>query len=286
MPPHDPHREIAILKRLTHPNIIPLLSTFRDHEGRLVLEFPLQPLTLSSLLTTAPPPLETTRSIFRGVFAGLEYLHNQGIIHRDIKPSNILLSPSPSPSSPSSSTSSSSNPPLYTPLLADLGTAWHPLLSPPTEPPASKALEVGTSAYRAPETLFGHAAYGPPLDIWAAGCVLAECLSPSCPPTPLFESRGGEEDGNQLSLILSIFKTLATPTVETWPEARGWRTEPWGWYREFAGRGWEEILPGGDGDGGGSGRDLVAALVVYESSLRLTAAQALGHPFLALESQE
>ncbi len=101
--------------------------------------------------------------------------------------------------------------------------------------------------------------------MWAAGTMLAECIRD--PPTPLFESRNTSEDGNQLGLILSIFKTIGTPTRETWPEAEGFTTPPFEWYQEFPGKGWEELLPGVDE----SARDLVKGLVRYESGRRLTA---------------
>jgi hypothetical protein len=43
--------------------------------------------------------------------------------------------------------------------------------------------------------------------MWGAGCVMAECLRD--PPTPLFESRGAHEDGNQLGLILSSMPSIS-----------------------------------------------------------------------------
>lgn len=103
--------------------------------------------------------------------------------------------------------------------------------------------------------------------MWAAGTMLAECLRK--PPKSLFESRDTSEDGNQLGLILSIFKTIGTPTRETWPEAAGFSTPPFEWYQEFPGHEWEELLP----DVGDSGRDLVGKLVCYESGQRMTAAE-------------
>lgn len=178
-PPHNPAREAAILATLKHTNIVPLLSTHHDKQNQLILAFPYQPLTLATALTL--PTLPALVPLLHDMFEGLAYLHNQGIIHRDIKPSNLLLSPTRL-------------------LIADFGTAWHPKLS-TDEPRNKKSLDVGTGAYRAPETLFGSRTYGPELDIWSAGCVVAECLRD--PPTPLFKSRGAHEDGNQLGLIFS-----------------------------------------------------------------------------------
>lgn len=105
--------------------------------------------------------------------------------------------------------------------------------------------------------------------MWSAGVMFAECLRK--PPKPLFESRETSEDGNQLGLILSIFKTLGTPTKERWPEAVHFTTPPFEWYREFPGQTWEELLP----DAEVFERDMVAKLVRYESGERLIASNAL-----------
>lgn len=257
MEPHNIRREVALLQRLSHPRIITLTATSKDDASGLpILVFPFQPLTLASLLSTGGVTSSQTRSHFRDLFAALAYLHEQGIIHRDVKPSNVLLN--------------STDGPAY---LGDFGTAWDPVLSVSDEPADHKVLEVGTTCYRAPETLFGNRGYGTSLDMWAAGCMLVECVRED--HEALFESRGGEEDGNQLGLILSMFKTLGTPTQETWPEAVGFTTPPFKWYREFEGRGWEVLVEDDEA------RELVKGLVVFESGRRLTARRALNHPYLS-----
>lgn len=246
MEPHNPHREAKILQLLKRP-CIPLLETFRDQEQRFVLVFPYMPLSLATLIEQGPLSNQQIRSIFTDIFTALTHIHTQGIIHRDIKPSAILLA---TPSGPAH--------------LSDFGTAWHPTLSRATEPPDRKILDIGTGAYRAPEALFGDASYGPAVDMWAAGAALAECRL----RRPLFESRAAHEDGSQLGLILSIFRTLGSPTRETWPEAVRLRTPPFEMYQVFEGRGWGGILPGVEPEW----RELVAALVRYGGG-RATAEQ-------------
>ncbi|KAK7715164.1 mitogen-activated protein kinase [Diaporthe eres] len=253
--PHNPIREAKILSQLKKP-CIPLLETFRDHEDRFTLVFPYMPLTLSALLERGPLTHAQTQTIFRDVFQALADIHSNGIIHRDVKPQAILLQ---SPDGPA--------------YLSDFGTAWHPDLSAASEPASAKILDIGTGPYRAPEVLFGDKSYGPPVDMWAAGCMLAECVRR--PPKPLFESRAVHEDGNQLGLILSIFKTIGTPTRETWPEAASFRTPPFDIYRVFEGKPWEEILSGVDE----GWKDMITALVRYDSK-RMTAEQALECPDL------
>ncbi|CCU74277.1 cell division protein kinase [Blumeria hordei DH14] len=246
--PHNPELEVKILSSLNHPSIIKLNTVFRDPSNRLILVFPYQAFTLATFLAAGPLPPGSIARWFCDIFSALKYLHAQGIIHRDIKPSNVLIASDTAPA-----------------LLSDFGTAWHPAFSASFESPTSKCLEVGTTSYRAPETLFGHRGYSTPLDLWATGAMLAECLRN--PPKCLFDSRNTTETGNQLGLILSMFQTLGTPTRETWPEASTFNTPPFDWYKEFPAKDWKTILVNVEE----SGIDLVRRLLVWESGKRLTA---------------
>ncbi len=247
--PHNPQREARILGLLDKP-CIPLLETFRDQEQRFTMAFPFMPLTLEALIERGPLSKSRIASHFRDLFSALRHIHEQGIIHRDIKPSAVLLE---SPDGPA--------------YLSDFGTAWHPALSENTEPKDGKILDIGTGPYRAPEVLFGNKSYGPPVDMWGAGVMLAECCRD--PPLPLFESRPASEDGNQLGLILSIFKTIGSPTPETWPEALGFLTPPFETYRTFQGKEWADLLAGVDKPF----EELIISLVQYQSSKRPSATQ-------------
>ncbi|KAI0021297.1 protein kinase-like domain-containing protein [Xylariomycetidae sp. FL0641] len=249
--PHDPFREAKILRLLKKP-CIPLLETFRDQEQRFTLAFPYMPTSLESLIRQGLLSKTRIRKHFRELFSALQDIHEQGMIHRDIKPSAILLE---SPDGPA--------------YLSDFGTAWHPELSTTTEPADQKILDIGTGPYRSPEALFGDKAYGSSVDMWGAGVILSECCRQ--PHLPLFESRAAHEDGNQLGLILSIFKTIGSPTKETWPEAMGFKTPPFEMYQSFEGRSWDELLSGVDSDF----RELIQALLVYSSDKRASASESL-----------
>lgn len=234
LPPHNPQREISILRGLASASAsthcIQLIDAFRDQEKQQVLAFPYKPLTLEALLHgTSPLAAANMRAIFGDVLRALAYIHGKGIIHRDVKPSAILLD---APTGPG--------------YLSDFGTAWHPTLSAAAEPADAKILDIGTGAYRAPEVLFVNKAYGTEVDVWALGVMLAECVT--TPPRPPFESRAAAEDGNQLGLILSIFKTMGTPTRETWPEAAGFQVSPFEMWTVFPQRSWSDILPAVDPD--------------------------------------
>lgn len=198
------------------------------------------PYTLADLIDKQAISAAQVRLIFTDVLNALRDLHAEGIIHRDVKPSAVLLA---SPDGPA--------------FLSDFGTAWHPEFSAHSEPANNKILDIGTGPYRAPETLFGNVEYQTAVDMWSLGVMLSEAIR--TPPKAIFESRPAHEDGSQLGLILSIFKTLGTPTPETWPEAKALKVAPFELWTVFPARPWEEILPDVDADF----RDLVASLLRY-----------------------
>lgn len=192
--PHDVQREARLLREAASPHVIPLVETFTMDGGRMALVFPFLQYDFARLLERGMVTATQTRSILRDMFQALAHIHNLGIIHRDIKPSNILLS---SPDGPA--------------YLADFGISWKEG-DPGSEPIDQKITDVGTTSYRAPEVLFGYKAYGSSLDLWSAGCVVAEAISVG--HCELFDSG---PVGSDLSLIHSIFCALGTPDEKTWP---------------------------------------------------------------------
>lgn len=257
-PPHDPVREIRLLETLKAQQIIPLLSSFSAAGGRLAFAMPFYPLDLATLLARPHRRRDETviRSVMHDLFAALAATHKAGILHRDVKPSNVLLRSARGPA-----------------VLSDYGIAWR-ANDESSEPATDKITDVGTGAYRPPEILFGKRDYDSALDMWAAGCVQAECIrSRAGAPaneerTALFEAG---DAGTELALIASIFSTLGTPDGKIWPESKKLPDFGKFQWKDFPARSWEEILPGARDDE----RDLVAGLVRFESGSRLSAEQAL-----------
>ncbi|KAK3083915.1 hypothetical protein FSP39_005274, partial [Pinctada imbricata] len=149
------YREIAILKKLDHPNIVRLVEVLDDpEEDNLYMAFEL--LEKGEVLvvpTDSPLSEDQTWSYFRDIILGIEYLHYQKIIHRDIKPSNLLLGDDGHLK------------------IADFGVS--------NEFSGSDIMltnTAGTPAFMAPETLRGKA-----LDIWAMGVTLYCLLIGKCP---------------------------------------------------------------------------------------------------------
>ena len=117
------------------------------------------------------------KNIMRQIFSGLHHIHSNGFLHRDIKPENILLDG-------------------QRVKIADFGLSRQVTnaVDPLTE-------YISTRWYRAPEVLLHSPRYGPAIDIFAAGCVMAELVT----LTPLFP---GTSELDQIYKIFSVLGNL------------------------------------------------------------------------------
>lgn len=198
-------REIATLRRLYGQKNIIQLKDFFLHENRYYLSLEYFPQTLLQYLEKSPKglPIEIIKSCIYQLLSALKKCHSMGIIHRDVKPENILIKDCENMS--------------LELKLCDFGFArfiqqsksyssqFKDSLSKPADNvcAASRPLTsyVSTRWYRAPELLVKSTEYGPGIDIWAVGCIMAELIDGE----PLFP---GNSDIDQLYLIRNTIGKL------------------------------------------------------------------------------
>lgn len=156
-PTHRFLRELAVLVRLQHPNIVGLLGLEYTAAGRyLVIDY-CQGGTLRHLMDSKLPlSLTQQLQIVQDILLGLEHIHHNHIIHCDLKPENILLKVVPQG---------------WRAQIADFGIA-HFQESTGHQDPSSG--NTGSPAYMAPERFYGK--YSPESDLYAVGVLLFEIV--------------------------------------------------------------------------------------------------------------
>eukprot|EP01130_Rhizamoeba_saxonica_P008850 TRINITY_DN3585_c0_g1_i1.p1 TRINITY_DN3585_c0_g1~~TRINITY_DN3585_c0_g1_i1.p1 ORF type:complete len:286 (-),score=47.55 TRINITY_DN3585_c0_g1_i1:50-907(-) len=239
--PSSALREIALLKELPHPNIVSLLDVVHGtNKLYLVFEFLDQDLKMHlDSVTSISPAL--VKSYSSQLLKGLLFCHRRRIFHRDLKPQNLLID---------------RNGVLK---LADFGLAR--AFSVPVR---NYTHEVITLWYRAPEILLGAASYSCPVDIWSAGCIIAEIITRQ-PFLP------GDSEIDQL---YNIFRVFGTPNDQVWPGVSQLRDfKPT--FPQWKGRPLQQILLGAEP----TAIDLIANMMHYQPSKRLTARTCLEHAF-------
>ncbi|KAJ2909863.1 hypothetical protein GGI21_001452 [Coemansia aciculifera] len=183
-------REIALLKRMRHKNIVSVLDIAAGHKIDsifMVMEY--CECDLGTLLDGMQTPFSHSevKSLLQQLLCGLEYCHTHFVIHRDLKLPNMLVTRSGELK------------------IADFGLArlYHKPLRPMTP-------QMTTLWYRAPELIFGSTEYSPAIDLWSVGCILGELLThrPFMP---------GKSEQEQVNLIVDM---IGAPNERIWPGFR------------------------------------------------------------------
>ncbi|KAG8378524.1 hypothetical protein BUALT_Bualt08G0146000 [Buddleja alternifolia] len=184
-------REICILRRLDHPNVMKLEALVTSRiSGSLYLVFEYMEHDLAGLL--ASPGVKFTepqiKCYMKQMLLGLEHCHSRGILHRDIKGSNLLVD----------------NKGVL--KIGDFGLATS-FEADQKQPLTSRVV---TLWYRPPELLLGATEYGVAIDLWSAGCILAELFAGK----PIMPGR------TEVEQMHKIFKLCGSPTEEYWRKAK------------------------------------------------------------------
>ncbi|KAF3590144.1 hypothetical protein F2Q69_00030147 [Brassica cretica] len=194
-------REINILRKLDHPNVMKLKCLVTSKlSGSLHLVFDYMEHDLSGLALR--PGVKFTepqiKCFMKQLLCGLEHCHSRGILHRDIKGSNLLVNNDGVLKIGDFGLASFYNPDHEQPLTSRVVTLW----------------------YRAPELLLGSTDYGPGIDLWSVGCILAE----------LFVGKPIMPGRTEVEQMHKIFKLCGSPSEDFWettkfPQATSYRPQ-------------------------------------------------------------
>lgn len=245
------NRELQIMKELRHPNVVGLRHAFYTTGDKpdelylnVVMEFMPEGLYRVikhyARMKQAMPALLVKLYSYQ-IIRSLGYIHAVGVCHRDIKPQNLLVDTA-----------------MHSVKLCDFGSAKRLVKG---EPNVSY---ICSRYYRAPELIFGATDYTTAIDIWSAGCVIAEILLGK----PLFP---GDSAVDQL---VEIIKILGTPSREqildmnpNYTEFRFPEIRQHPWNKVFGSRAPKDAI------------DFISSLLVYSPQVRPKAYHALLHPF-------
>ncbi|KAL3990068.1 Cyclin-dependent kinase 9 domain protein [Acanthocheilonema viteae] len=251
-------REVKMLQKLKHKHITELIeicssraSVHNRERSTFYLVFSFCEHDLAGLLSNTNVRLSLVhiKTLMKHLLEGLYQIHFAKILHRDMKAANVLITKD------------------GILKLADFGLA-RPLFSKlPGQPEHCYTNRVVTLWYRPPELLLGERHYGPQIDMWGAGCIMAELWT----RTPILQ---GESEQKQLALISNLCGSI---NPQTW---RGVENLPLYGKMELQqnlNRRVVERLEVYVRDR--NALNLIDSLLVLDPSLRLDAEQALDHLF-------
>jgi len=186
------------------------------------------------------------------ILRALLYIHSANVVHRDLKPLNVLVNQN------------------CDIKLCDFGLARGRAGFSQEDDDFLRTEYVGTRWYRAPEVVLTSMEYTAAVDIWSTGCILGELMG----RLPMF--RGSDF----LDQIRSICEVLGTPSPEDLtfipPENEAARNFITTRFPSLPRKGWANMYPAATDQQA----DFLDKLLMFDPSKRITAYDALRHPYL------
>jgi len=252
--PAEVPAEVAALVELDHPHVVKLFEYFQDSEKDellLVQEFLAGGTLLGRVEKRGRLVTADAAKALREMLSAVACCHKHGLVHADLKPDNFCYDADPDEPGARASLK-----------LIDFG-----LSKEIRDMAATNELQAGLLSYTAPETLGrtgSRGGYGPPSDVWALGCMFFLC----CAGEQLIEGLCGGE-------VVTAFGGVKVTAEE---DARKAICNPSAIRRRLEAKA-KVALPA-------DGYDLLTKMLAPEPSGRITAADALRHPFISRSFRE
>jgi mitogen-activated protein kinase 1/3 len=244
-------REIIILKNCDHEHILKLKGFFIEENLGSLQVYVVTELMKFDLYTVirnnqSEMTSDHIQYIMFQIFLGVFYLHENNIVHRDIKPNNILLDET------------------CQVKLCDFGLARE--VKDKTD--GNKTEYVVTRYYRAPEIMLNSRKYDSAVDIWSIGCTFFELIESDI----LFKKAE-----TYIELLNLIFKFLGTPNTEIIEQVENVHAKNWILKQEYYPP--KRVSDHLKKTVSNEAKDLLDKCLVIDPNKRITAKEALHHPY-------